>query len=142
MKARTIAVNQIKHLLISAPDAIRAKCRALSTPALIAALQRARPPGHIAKPEYTTQLALKNLGTRYRALTEEIAAADNALQEVLDSYASLICNLPGGGARCCQPASGHSHRQPGKKRQRSPVRGARCGGPQPGIGRKNDPPPA
>lgn len=97
MKARTIAVKQIKGLLISAPDALRAKYRALTTPTLIAALQRTRPSGHIADPEYTTQLALKTLATRYLALTEEIAAADNALQEILDSYAPLLCDLTGVG---------------------------------------------
>ncbi|MDV2980523.1 UNVERIFIED_CONTAM: transposase [Actinomycetes bacterium ARC8] len=52
IKARTAAINQIKALLVSAPDKIRAKYRAMPTSALITALQRTRPSGHLADPEY------------------------------------------------------------------------------------------
>jgi hypothetical protein len=44
-----------------------------------------------------TLLTLKTLATRYQALAEEITAADTALQEILDSYAPLLCDLPGIG---------------------------------------------
>lgn len=97
MKARTAAINQIKGLLVSAPDALRAKYRGMATPAMITALQRSRPSGHVADPEYMTLLTLKTLATRYQVLAEEIAAADTALQEILDSYAPLLCDLPGVG---------------------------------------------
>ena len=39
----------------------------------------------------------KTLAARYQALAEEITAADTALQEILDSYAPLLCDLPGVG---------------------------------------------
>ncbi|WP_442542593.1 transposase [Arthrobacter sp. KN11-1C] len=97
MKARTAAINQIKGLLVSAPDALRAKYRGMATPAMITALQRSRPSGHVADPEYMTLLTLKTLATRYQALAEEITAADTALQEILDSYAPLLCDVPGVG---------------------------------------------
>ena len=97
MKARTAAINQIKGLLVSAPDTLRAKYREMATPTLITALQRSRPSGHVADPEYMTLLTLKTLATRYQALAEEITAADTALQEILDSYAPLLCDLPGVG---------------------------------------------
>lgn len=56
MKARTAAVNQIKGLLVSAPDKLRTKYRVLGTAAMIIALRRARPSGHTADPEYVCLL--------------------------------------------------------------------------------------
>jgi transposase len=50
VKAHTAAINQIKGFLVSAPDSLRAKYRGMGTPALIAALRRSRPSGHIADP--------------------------------------------------------------------------------------------
>ena len=96
-KARTVAVNQIKGLLVSAPEGLRAKYRGLGTPALITALQRARPSGHVADPEYVTLLTLKALAVRYQSLAAEIAAADASLQEILDTYAPMLCDLTGVG---------------------------------------------
>ena len=97
IKARTAAINQIKALLVSAPDKVRAKYRALANPALITALQRTRPSGHMADPEYVTLLTLKALAARCQALGSEIEAADAALKEILDSYAPMLCDLPGVG---------------------------------------------
>lgn len=97
IKARTAAINQIKALLVSAPDKIRAKYRALATSALIPALQRTRPSGHMADPEYVTLMTLKALAARCQALGTEIEAADAVLKEILDSYAPMLCDLPGVG---------------------------------------------
>ncbi|AUI53791.1 IS110 family transposase [Arthrobacter crystallopoietes] len=97
LKARTAAINQIKGLLVSAPDKLRAKYRSLGTPAMITALQRTRPSGHTADPEYVTLLTLKALAARCQSLAAEIAAADAALQEIVDTYAPMLCDLPGVG---------------------------------------------
>jgi transposase len=97
MKARTAAVNQIKGLLVSAPDTLRAKYRGLGTPALTSALQRTRPSDHVADPEYVCLLTLKALATRCQSLAAEITAADAALKEILDTYAPMLCDLPGLG---------------------------------------------
>lgn len=97
IKARTAAINQIRALLVSAPDDIRGKYRALATSALIPALQRTRPSGHVADPEYVTLLMLKTLAARCHALGAEIEAADAALKEILNSYAPMLCDLPGVG---------------------------------------------
>jgi transposase len=97
VKARTAAINQIKGLLVSAPDSLRAKYRGLGSSAMITALQRCRPSGHIADPEYVTLLTLKALATRCQSLAAEIATADAALQEIVDTYAPMLCDLPGVG---------------------------------------------
>ncbi|MGA8790397.1 MAG: IS110 family transposase [Paenarthrobacter sp.] len=97
MKARTIAINQIRSLLVSAPETIRAKYRGIATTAMITALARSRPTGHPADTEYITALTLKTLALRYRSLRSEIAATDELLQEILDSYAPLLTELTGVG---------------------------------------------
>lgn len=97
MKARTAAINQIKSLLVSAPDRLRAKYRGLGSSALINALQRIRPSGHIADPEYVCLLTLKALASRCQSLAAEIAAADAGVKEILDSYAPMLYDLPGVG---------------------------------------------
>ena len=61
---------------------------------MISALQRTR---HRADPEYVCLLTLKALATRCQSPTAEIATADAALQEILDTYAPMLCDLPGVG---------------------------------------------
>jgi hypothetical protein len=51
----------------------------------------------MADPEYVTLLTLKALAARCQALATEIEAADTALKEILDSYAPMLCDLPGVG---------------------------------------------
>ncbi|WP_427134341.1 transposase [Pseudarthrobacter sp. S9] len=51
----------------------------------------------MADPEYVCMLTLKALATRCQSLAAEIAAADAALQEILDTYAPMLCDLPGVG---------------------------------------------
>lgn len=97
MKARTAAINQIRDLLISAPEGIRAKYRGMVTSAMIVTMARAKPAGHLADPAHVTAWTLKKLAKRYQSLTEEIADADSALKELPDSYAPLLCDLPGVG---------------------------------------------
>jgi transposase len=95
MKARTAAINQIKDLMVSAPEGIRAKYRGMVTSAMITTMARSKPAGHLADPVHVTAWTLKKLARRYQSLTEEIAEADSALKEILDAYAPLLCDLPG-----------------------------------------------
>jgi transposase len=97
MKARTAAINQIKDLMISGPEGIRAKYRGMVTSAMITTMARAKPGGHMADPVHVTAWTLKKLAKRYQSLTEEIDEADAALKELLDAYAPLLCDLPGVG---------------------------------------------
>jgi len=97
MKARTIAINQIKGILVSAPEQLRSKYRGMSTVQLISSLEHSRPAGILIEPEYATAMTLKNLATRYRNLDREISQADDHLAEILAAHAPMLCDLPGVG---------------------------------------------
>jgi hypothetical protein len=127
MKARTAAINQIKDLMVSAPEGIRTKYRGMVTSAMIMTMARSKPAGHLADPVHVTVWTLKKLARRYQSLTEEIAEADSALKEILDAYAPLLCDLPGVGVEVASQLLVTYGRQSRTRRQRSPVRGTgRC----------------
>jgi transposase len=69
VKARTAAMNQIGHILVGAPEATRARYRALRGKPLIDALARLRPTGDSVHSAVLT--ALKSLARRVQALTIE-----------------------------------------------------------------------
>ncbi|GAB2579167.1 IS110 family RNA-guided transposase [Microlunatus antarcticus] len=74
VKARTAAGNQLKAVLVMAPDDVRSRYRGLNTDRLVDALRRVRP-DLVSDPTSTAVLtALKSLARRHRDLTEEIAA--------------------------------------------------------------------
>ena len=66
VKARTAAINQVHQLLITAPDDIRERYRALKDDKLIAALARTRPAANA-----TVLIALKTIARRYEYLATE-----------------------------------------------------------------------
>ncbi|MEO3750617.1 transposase [Streptomyces sp. B6B3] len=87
VKARTAALNQIGHLLISAPDAIRATYRRLTGQARTDALARLRPTGdrvHLA-----VLTALKSLARRVKELTAERLAEAHRRQGATDERERL-----------------------------------------------------
>ncbi|MFF7870951.1 transposase [Streptomyces qaidamensis] len=79
VKARTAALNQITHTLITAPESIRARYGQLKGTARTDALARLRPTGDVVHVAVLT--ALKSLARRVKELTAE----HNALTKALDS---------------------------------------------------------
>lgn len=78
VKARTAAINQIHHMLITAPAAVREKYRPLKEKPLISALATCRP--SIKDPtSHGVLTALKTLAQRHRFLTEQ---ADDLHQQI------------------------------------------------------------
>jgi transposase len=73
VKARTAAGNQIKSILITAPEPVRAKFRGMALDQLVVALLRCR--GFYADPIVAdTLVALKTLAERHRGLGQQIEA--------------------------------------------------------------------
>lgn len=97
MRARVAVINQVKGLLVSATEALRAKYRAMANPALIAALESSRPLGDATDPETATARTLKRLAARCRRLDEEIAVIDAELDQVLTAHAPMLRDLHGVG---------------------------------------------
>ncbi|MET8507083.1 IS110 family transposase [Streptomyces sp. NPDC004787] len=83
IKARTAALNQITHILFTAPESIRAKYRRLKGTDRIDALARLRPAGNAV--HVAVLAALKSLARRVKELTAE----HTALTKALDSEATV-----------------------------------------------------
>src|SRR5215204_4689217 len=73
LKARTQAVNQLRALLITAPEELRSELRGLSTARLVARASRLRPGANPPDVEAATKFALRSVARRYHQLSEEIS---------------------------------------------------------------------
>lgn len=95
---RTRALNQLKDLRVTAPAALREHLHGLTLPALARRAAAFRTdPARLAEPEHATKHAMKRLGIRIKALTEEITTADNELAALVADTAPTLLNRPGIG---------------------------------------------
>ncbi|MFG1892090.1 IS110 family transposase [Micromonospora sp. NPDC049051] len=97
MKARTQAANQLRAVLVTAPQTLRDRLRALSLPQLVDAAARCRP-GQLAGIEAASKLALKSLATRYQQLTAEITTLDAEIEQLAHQAAPQLMAIKGVGA--------------------------------------------
>ncbi len=65
MKARTQAANQLRGLVVTAPEVLQQRLRALSTKELVAVSARFRLGGDPGDIETTTKFALRSVARRY-----------------------------------------------------------------------------
>ncbi|WP_328892028.1 hypothetical protein [Streptomyces sp. NBC_00236] len=109
VKARTAALNQITHILFTAPETIRARFRRLNGTNRTDALARLRPAGdaiHIA-----VLSALRSLARRVRELTAEHEELTRALDREVTAHNPGLRGCLRGRSRHCRPAAGHGRRQ-------------------------------
>jgi transposase len=97
VKARSQATNQIKALLITGPAQLREQLRHLSTPMIIASCARFRRSQDLGDAEQATKTALRRLARRHQQLSEEIAQADQDLDQLVGQVAPTLLALPGVG---------------------------------------------
>jgi transposase len=100
MKARTQAANQLHALVVTAPDELRARLRALPMAELVriaAAFRPVRTGTALATPLAATKLALKGLAVRYRQLSAEIDALDAHLEQLVAAAAPELLAVKGVG---------------------------------------------
>jgi transposase len=97
VKARTQTVNQIKSLMVTAPEQLREHLRDLSLSTLVRTCVRFRPGIALRDPSTATKTALRSLARRYEALTAEITEADKALADLVTTTAPKLLELPGVG---------------------------------------------
>ena len=100
VKARSQAANQIRGLLVTAPEKLRQRLRGLSTKKLVSAAARFRPGNNLGDVETATRFALRSVARRYEALSEEIAELDAQLDRLVTIVAPQLV---------CAPAIGTNH---------------------------------
>jgi transposase len=97
VKARTQAINQLKALVVSAPDELRERLRDLSTTLLVRTCAALRPSGPMSDPATATKLALKTLARRSRELTEEVRSLDIELSALIGEASPELLERVGVG---------------------------------------------
>ena len=96
MKARTAAANQLHSVCDTAPDAIRAKLRGLSTRRKVAVAAQSRTADPLT-PTGGAKRALIAIARRWRCLDVEITELDYAIKTVLDTIAAPLLARHGVG---------------------------------------------
>lgn len=99
VKASTAAMNQIHHMLITAPVAVRERYRNLKEKALVTALAGCRPDAQGAtNPTVRAVLtALKTLAKRHQFLTAQAADLEDQLRELTRAANPHLLSLHGVG---------------------------------------------
>jgi hypothetical protein len=141
MKARTQAANQLRAVLVTAPQVLRDRPRSLSLPELVDAATRCRP-GQLGGIEAASKLALQSLATRYQQLTAEITTLDTEIEKRAHQAARPAHGDQGRRSRHRRGVTGRRRRQPRTAAQRVRIRAPVWRRADPGIVRQNQPTPA
>lgn len=96
IKARTQAANQIKDLIVTAPDPIRDQLRDLTTTQRVRTCAKWRP-APPTDPTTATRRALRDLAQRWLTLTNEIRELDTELDRLLTELVPTLLAEPGVG---------------------------------------------
>lgn len=112
VKARAQAANQLKAMLITAPEGLRTELRRLSTIKLVRRVARFRPGDHPDDVAAATKFALRSIARRYLELSEEITELDEQLNRLVTE------NRPRPG-RDSWRRDRHSRLAPGSRWRRS-----------------------
>ena len=96
-KARTAAINQIKALLVTAPDRIREKYRHLSNPGLIRSLARCRPSTAADPTAVAILTAAQALAQRVEFLHSQDAELTARIDELAAAANPALCAAYGVG---------------------------------------------
>jgi transposase len=96
-EARITCLNQIRHLSFTAPDQLREQFGRLPRTALAAHAAALRPRPDTDVVIYATKLAMRSLGRRVLALTDEVTDIDRALGPLVASTAPGLLELHGVG---------------------------------------------
>jgi transposase len=97
VKARSQTANQLRGLLVTAPETLRQRLRSLSRKRLVAVAARFRPGNDPEDVEAATKFALRSIARRYQALSLEIAELDSQLDRLVAEAAPELTSLPAVG---------------------------------------------
>ncbi len=97
VKVRAGAINQLKTLLVTAPEGLKSELRGLSTARLVEKASRFRPGANPSDVETATKFALRSVARRYQRLSEEISELDEQLDRLVTEFASELVAVEGVG---------------------------------------------
>jgi len=97
VKARRVAICQLRALLVTGPAALREQLTGLRAPALTAACARLQPGPDLASPDAATRCALAHLARRWQQLTAEITILDAQIKPLVTAAAPVLLALHGVG---------------------------------------------
>lgn len=97
IKARVAVIRQIKSLLVTAPESLRARWSRLTEKHLMAALAATRPGPATGSVATATGQALRRLARRYEYLTIDITDADEDLRALVGSAGPAMIATKGYG---------------------------------------------
>src|ERR671920_689612 len=97
VKARSQAANQLKALLVTAPEDLRHRLRELLTKDLVDTCARFRPRSDLDEVHTATKFALRSVARRYQQLSKEIAELDEQLDRLVAKAAPELTALRGVG---------------------------------------------
>ena len=97
VKARTAAINQLKALLVTAPEQVAAPLRGLSKPALIDRCARMRPDPAAVEAVAAAKRSMRSLARRHRALTAEIDDLEAEIARLCAAANPALLAAPGVG---------------------------------------------
>jgi len=95
--ARTAALTQMRHLIVSAPDQLRSRMRGLNVRTLTAEAARLRPSRHGEPVLAATKAALSSLAHRVQGLDDELAELDGRIEALLEALCPDLLGLFGVG---------------------------------------------
>jgi transposase len=106
--AASEAAQQLRALVITAPEPVRARFRGQSTRAMLVTAARLRPHSHVGEVEVFTALSvLRALARRVTALETEAAEHEQAIRAIVRSWRPDLIELTGVGpinaASCWRP---------------------------------------
>ena len=98
VKSRTAAYNQLRDLILTAPEPLRENLRGKTLHRVALESARLRPDmSNLANPSQATKLALRTIGHRVAALNTEVAALDIQLGQLVRRAAPRTLELVGVG---------------------------------------------
>ena len=97
VRARTAAINELKALVVTAPDELRSDLRNLTTRQLVATCAGFRSSRSRTVSRQGTQLTMRALAQRIGHLNDEIAEHDQVITELLDEVAPQLLDEVGIG---------------------------------------------
>jgi transposase len=97
LKARTQAANQLRALLVTAPEPVRHQLRRMSLKQLVSTAATFRPTTPLSSPLAATKLALKSMAMRYQQLSAEMETLDRHLEDLVAETAPALLAAKGIG---------------------------------------------